>query len=186
MSTLQPPDPPLSDGVISLRPPDQRDLGAIERGINDRDVVRWFGRPTMSAAEVLELDRGRWLDGSEPTFAITEADLEGTDASAGACIGLVWINVDRTRQGSIGYWLLPEARGRGLATNAVLLIANWAVRALDLDRVRILVEPENERSQRVAENSGFRRQGVLPDHAQLEGRSIDHVLYVMPMESSRG
>lgn len=178
MPVLVPPDPPLSDGVVTLRPPDERDLDAIAQALVDRDVVRWFGRSTMTAAETLELNRSRWLDASGPTFAICEAA-----AADKPCIGHVWMNIAAGGEATIGYWLLPDMRGRGLATRSVQLMVKWAVGAITLDRVRILVEPTNEASQRVAENSGFRRQGVLRDNTKLEGRSIDHVQYVMPMEA---
>ena len=70
---MEPPDPPLTDGVVTLRPADERDLGAIERGITDPEVIRWFGQPTMSAGEVLELNRSRWIDGAGQTFAVCAA-----------------------------------------------------------------------------------------------------------------
>jgi hypothetical protein len=56
---MDPPDPPLTDGVVWLRPADERDTHAIERGITDPEVVRWFGQPTTSARDVLELNRAR-------------------------------------------------------------------------------------------------------------------------------
>src|SRR5438477_809645 len=81
--TLHPPEPPLSDGVVSLRPPDEGDLEAIDQGIHDPDVIRWFGRPSSSASDALALNRDRWRDGS-PTFAICEIDRR--------CVGHVWVN----------------------------------------------------------------------------------------------
>ncbi|TMK69307.1 MAG: hypothetical protein E6G48_09040 [Actinobacteria bacterium] len=57
---MEPPDPPPSDGVVWLRPVDERDIGAIERGITDSDVIRWFGPPTISAHAVLELKPSAW------------------------------------------------------------------------------------------------------------------------------
>jgi RimJ/RimL family protein N-acetyltransferase len=160
----------LSDGVVTLRPPDERDLTAIDLGIHDPDVVRWFGQPDASATEVLELNRRRWADGS-PTVAICELD--------GSCVGHVWVNVstDDQKTGSVGYWLLPEARGRGLATRAVRLISDWALHDLGMTRLRLFTEPANEQSQRVAQRSGFRRIGVLAGHGEVDGRTIDHVLY---------
>jgi RimJ/RimL family protein N-acetyltransferase len=102
---MDPPDPPLTDGVVWLRPADERDTHAIERGITDPEVVRWFGQPTTSARDVLELNRARWLDGSRPTFAICAAD--------DRCVGHVWVNfTDNDAVGTVGYWLLPEARGQ--------------------------------------------------------------------------
>lgn len=173
MTTLAP-HPPLSDGVVTLRPPDERDLAAIDRGIHDPDVVRWFGQPTASAADVLEQNRGRWADGSGPTFSICEAD--------GACVGHVWVNRKdgEGHSATVGYWLLPGARGRGLATRAVRLLSAWAVRDLGITRLRAIIEPANERSIRVAERSGFLWQGLVPDHDAIEGLRADHVEFLLP------
>jgi RimJ/RimL family protein N-acetyltransferase len=166
---MEPPDPPLSDGVVWLRRADERDTGAIERGITDPEVVHWFGHPTMSAGEVLELNRGHWLDGSGPTFAICGAD--------DTCVGHVWINFSDDSAGAVGYWLLPEARGQGFATRAVRLICDWAFRDLALPGLRLLTEPGNLASQRVAERSGFRRDGLLPSNSEKDGRRVDHVVF---------
>jgi RimJ/RimL family protein N-acetyltransferase len=166
---VDPPDPPLGDGVVSLRPADERDLAAIESGITDPEVIRWFGHPKLSAREVLDLNRGRWLDGSGPTFAICGAD--------DRCLGHVWINVDSDATGAVGYWLLPEARGRGFATRAVRLICAWAFRAIGLPELRLLTEPENLASQRVAERAGFRRQGQPPSKAERDGSGRECVVY---------
>jgi RimJ/RimL family protein N-acetyltransferase len=162
----------IDDGVVHLRPSDDRDLEAIETGIHDFDVVRWLGRPAGSAADVLELNRNREADGS-PTFSICGAD--------DACVGLVWVNRStRDRAiGYVGYWLLPAARGRGLATRAVRLLATWAFRELELSSLRLLTEPANEPSQRVAERSGFHRAGLLEGFGEVDGRQVDQILFML-------
>ena len=163
------PNPPLSDGVVSLRPPEERDLSVIERGINDPDVIRWFGRPTQSAEELLELNQRRWNDDESATFAICEvADL---------CVGHVWVNLVDARRGFVGYWLLPEARGRGLAVRAVRLVSRWALRDLALARLALLTETANGPSQRVAERTGFQREGVLRSYGEIDGRRVDLISF---------
>ena len=114
------PDPTLCDGVVSLRPREERDLPAIERGINDPDVIRAFGRPTLAAKQLLELNHNRWNQDEAATFAICDP--------GDRCLGHVFVNPARAGRGNIGYSLLPEARGKGLATRAVLLVARWALR----------------------------------------------------------
>ena len=66
------------------------------------------------------------------------------------------MNLADRRRGSIGYWLLPEARGKGLA------------------RLALLTEPDNVRSRRVAERCGFRLEGVLRSVAEIDGRRVDY------------
>jgi ribosomal-protein-alanine N-acetyltransferase len=166
---LAAPDPPLSDGVITLRLPDERDLAAIERGIADPDVTRAFGRPTQSAEHVLELNRRRWAEGAAATFAICD--------SAGSCVGHVFVNLVDAQRGNIGYWLLPEVRGKGVATRAVRLVSRWALHELALARLGLLTELWNRQSQRVAERTGFRREGTLRSYAEVDGRRVDYVSF---------
>ncbi len=175
MTPPRAPDPPLTDGSVILRAPEPCDLAAIDAGIHDPDVVRWIGPPERSAVEVLALNRQRWASGS-PTLSICEHD--------GECVGLVWLNVreaDHTT-GSVGYWLLPSARGRGLATRAVQLLSGWAARDLGVTNLRLTTEPENERSRRVAERSGFLETAVLRKSATIHGRLIDQVVYELGSE----
>jgi RimJ/RimL family protein N-acetyltransferase len=147
------PLPAISDGRVLLRAAEHRDLPAIDAGIHDSDVIRWIGPPEGSAHDALVQNEERWAHGS-PTLSICELD--------GTCVGKVWLNVPETDRstGFVGYWLLPVARGRGLATSAVRLLSTWAVRELGVTKVRLTTAPDNERSRRVAERSGFRR--VLP------------------------
>ena len=163
------PDPPLGDGVVVLRPPDERDLSAIERGLRDADVTRGFGRSTLAAKEALELNRRRWAHGEAATFAICD--------TADQCIGHVFVNLGTSQRATVGYWLLPEARGKGLATRAVRLISRWALRDLRLARLGLLTEPSNDRSQRVAERAGFHREGLLRSWAEIDGRRVDYVAF---------
>lgn len=160
--------PVLSDGRVLLRPSEARDLPAIDAGQIDPDVLRWIGPPHGTAQEALIENEERWANGS-PTLSICEPD--------GTCLGLIWINLrdpDRST-GFVGYWLLPAGRGRGMATRAVRLLSSWAIRELRLEHLRLRTAPENLRSQRVAERSGFRRvisNGVADGGADEDGQIV--------------
>lgn len=177
------PDPSLTDGIVMLRKPGERDLDAIDRGINDPDVIRWFGQPIMTATELLELNRTRWRTGTGATFAICGPNDE--------CVGHVFLNMSDARRGTVGYWLLPEARGLGYATRSVRLVSRWAIRDVRVDDLRLFTEPWNEASLRVAERSGFRREGILRAHGEVDGRPVDHVAFSIaqngpPRRAGRG
>ena len=59
----------------------------------------------------------------------------------------------------VGYWLFPDARGRGLATRAVRAVAREAF-ASGLSRIEANVRIGNDASVRVLERAGFSREGV--------------------------
>ena len=161
----------LSDGRVLLRAAEHRDLPAIEAGIHDPDVLRWIGQPSGSAHDVLVQNEERWALGS-PTLSICELD--------GTCVGKVWLNVPEAdpSTGYVGYWLLPVGRGRGLATSAVRLLTSWAVRELGVSNIRLTTAPDNPRSHRVAERSGFRRVSSPPDEAST-GPEAGQVVYAL-------
>jgi RimJ/RimL family protein N-acetyltransferase len=85
------------------------------------------------------------------------------DAADAGPLGLVSLRIAERDPGlaAVGYWLRPEARGRGAATVAVQLIARWAFDELGVERLELTTAPENVTSQRVAERAGFTREGVL-------------------------
>lgn len=165
------PLPVLSDGRVLLRAAEPRDLPAIDAGIHDPDVIRWIGPPEGSAQDVLAQNEQRWAHGS-PTLSICEPD--------GTCVGKVWMNIRETdtSTGFVGYWLLPVGRGRGLATSAVRLLSTWAVRELGVTNLRIVTAPDNERSQRLADRSGFRRVSPAADES-LDGPDSGQVVYAL-------
>ena len=163
------PEPPLTDGVVTLRLPEDGDLPAIEQGITDPDVIRWIGPHEDTARQTLERNRSLWSEGAGATFSICDPD--------GDCVGHIWINLDGSSGAELGYWVLREARGQGSATRSVRLISRWALRDLKLARLSLMTEPDNERSKRVAERSGFVREGVLRSYKEMAGRRIDCVVF---------
>jgi RimJ/RimL family protein N-acetyltransferase len=83
----------------------------------------------------------------------------------------------REWRAEVGYWLVPAARGRGVATQSVRMVARWAFEELGLVRLELLAHPDNVRSQAVAERSGFLREGRVRSYRRSpQGRS-DMVLY---------
>lgn len=100
-------------------------------------------------------------------------------ADASAVLGsasLYAIDLEQ-RTAAVGYWLLPAARGRGIATAGVRLLARWAFDELAIARLELTCGPDNEASQRVAARCGFVREGVLRSHMTFKGGRRDTVLH---------
>lgn len=174
---LVPPDPPLSDGVVLLRPLDERDLSAIGRAVNDPEIRRWFDLRTRTPDDYLATKRGRWTDGTGASFAVCDVTRPDT------CLGHVFIERDDDGRGSVGYWLLPAGRGAGRATRALRLIATWALPEMGLARLELHTDPDNVASQRVAERAGFTREGVLRAFkSRADGTRADAVVYSLLLQ----
>jgi RimJ/RimL family protein N-acetyltransferase len=81
------------------------------------------------------------------------------------------------RDAAIGYWLIPEARGHGLATAATSSLIDWGLRNLGLERIEFAILPENHASQRVAERAGATPEGIRERSHEAEGRHWDMAIW---------
>jgi RimJ/RimL family protein N-acetyltransferase len=78
--------------------------------------------------------------------------------------------------GEIGYWVAAEARGRGVATRAVRMLADWAREELGLTKLEVLPHKDNLPSRRVAEKAGFMDTGELVGSPRAE---IEEPIYAV-------
>ena len=183
MSVLPFPEPPLSDGVVSLRPWRAEDAAVKASWGQDPVIVCWSGVPanyTESAAlawaaKVEEARQaGRFL-----ALAITDAV---TDAVLGSG-DIRRPDPEDPALGEVGYLLAENARGRGVATRAMGLLIAWSFRELGMERIQALVHPENPPSAAVLERLGFQREGLLRRYrSEADGREDRFIYSVLPGE----
>jgi len=76
----------------------------------------------------------------------------------------------------VGYWIRSGWEGRGLASEAVVAIADFAFATLHARRVEIRMSSRNERSRRVAERAGFELEGVLRNEQRHPDGSLRDTL----------
>lgn len=172
---LQYPNPPLADDLVQLRPWSEKDLPAIEEASRDPQVPMGTTVPEVfTPAEgraFVHRQHSRLLKGEGVSLAVA-------DAQTGVASGLVILR--RRPQpgvGGVGYWIIPSARGRGMASRAVDLITTWGLASLDLHRVEAWVTRDNLASQGVLESAGFEREGLLRKFLVLSGEPRDVYVY---------
>jgi RimJ/RimL family protein N-acetyltransferase len=106
------------------------------------------------------------------------ARLELAIAENGSPVGSVSLTDFEYGNAMVRYWLLPEGRGRGLATTAVGFLARWGFTKLAVGRLAAFVEVDNTASVAVLERAGFVREGRLRQHmADHAGNRVDTLLY---------
>lgn len=77
----------------------------------------------------------------------------------------------------IGYWLGEEFWGRGIATEALVLVTELAFHELNFLRLYALPFAENAASARVLEKAGYSREALLRSSAVKYGEVKDQLLY---------
>ena len=145
-------------------------LPLLERTIADPDIVRntRIPEPPPGFAEF-------WLGRYEEGRAAGEREGFVVEDEDGRSLGLaVAPRIEReARTAELGYVVLAEERGRGVATEALRLLTDWAFAALDAVRLELMISVENEASKRVAERCGYRLEGVLRSVYVKPGRWED-------------
>lgn len=157
----------LTDGVVLLRTPDVDDIDRITELCQDGKVQAWTTMPSPYARSdadgfVTGLVRAGWASGSMCTWAIREA----ADAPV---VGMIGLTMQDVGSAEIGYWLGPDARGRGVVGRSTDLVVDAAFGRLGLDRLFWCAFVGNWPSRRVVERAGFRIEGELRGGAVQRG-----------------
>jgi RimJ/RimL family protein N-acetyltransferase len=172
------PMPQLAAETVRLRPWRAADVPENLMTFSDPEIQRysWTQATPFTVTDALGYFAGlepARLRGEGVQFALVAP---GDHEDVLGCASLYAL--DRG-QGSaaVGYWLAPQARGRGVASSAVRLLATWGFTTLGLARIELTCGPDNVASQRVAARCGFLREGVMRSHLPFKGGRRDTVLF---------
>jgi RimJ/RimL family protein N-acetyltransferase len=81
--------------------------------------------------------------------------------------------------GEIGYSIVRDFRGRGVATEAVRAMLDEAFTEGGLARINAYCLPENQASRRLLERLAFAQEGTLPRGATVNGHIVDVLMHKM-------
>jgi RimJ/RimL family protein N-acetyltransferase len=169
------PDPPLRDGEVALRPPTADDLEAVVEYCQDPEIGRWTAIPSPYSRD----DARHWLASIEPDrragkalALLTVSARDGRLLGSCGLVHLDWQNLSA----EAGYVVAAWARRRGVGTRALLLLSRWTLSQLGMERVEVLVHPDNEPSRRLALAAGFTEEGLLRSYRERKGRREDYVV----------
>lgn len=132
------------------------------------------------------LDSAAWIASRPEAWAQGEAySFVVEDAATAQLLGGSELNhLNEThRLANLGYWTRTSAAGRGIATAAARLTAQFGVLELDLHRIEIVVAVGNRARQRVAEKAGATYEGVLRHRLRMGDVSVDaHMHSLLPAD----
>lgn len=161
----------ISADGLTLRPFAPEDVDWVYEVSQDPLLQQFVQVPTPYRREdaeffVREVAIRGWETGKRTEFLIAEA---GT----GTPLGRVGLALGRPGLAEIGYWTDPKARGRGVATTAVLALCRWGFTKLGLDLIEWRAEAGNVASRRVAEKAGFMFEATLRRRLRHRGVPVD-------------
>lgn len=187
----------LETARLLVRPPRSSDVTLLlaaqrrnEAHLRPWSPLRAGGdhRPSLvTVAKDVAMARRCWRCDEAYTFYLF--DREGAEFGAQPVVGRVTLG--RVLRGPfqnsfLGYWLDVSQQRRGLMTEAVGAVVDFAFGALALHRVQASIMPRNLSSVRVVEKLGFRHEGVSRRYLHIAGNWEDHAIYAITREEWRG
>ncbi|HEV2317550.1 MAG TPA: GNAT family N-acetyltransferase [Thermoplasmata archaeon] len=158
-----------------LRVPASQDVEPIRTACQDpstRRGVHLLPHPYLRrhAVEFVRKKRRQYRERESLALAIISK-------SDGTLVGMIELmprsSADRVAE--LGYWIVPEHRGRGLATEAARAVCDIGFRVLRLHRIEAGALARNGASIRVLEKAGFRHEGRHRARARVGHRWLDQV-----------
>lgn len=143
---------------LELSAPTTADVDAIFEACQDPDTRRYTMVPSPYRREDADGFVAKtaqwWADGTETTWAIRDG---------AALAGMIGLHDIGRGNASLGYWMAPASRGRGLLTEAARAVVDWgfAGEGLALQRIEWRAVVGNTGSARIARALGFRYEGTL-------------------------
>jgi RimJ/RimL family protein N-acetyltransferase len=160
---------------MRLEPLADHHLDAVAALLEDPDVLRFTRVPDPPPADFPRAWLARYEsarpDGSAEAFAAIGDD--------GGFLGLALAPDIDTEGGEVelGYVVAPAARGRGVATEILRALTDWALSELQAQRIVLIIDVENPASERVARRCGYTREGVMRSIHLKAGVRVDAGLW---------
>ncbi|MEU8094219.1 GNAT family N-acetyltransferase [Micromonospora chalcea] len=151
------PQPTLpAEGGLVLRPWADGDAPTVLAAYQDPEIRRWHTRRPASPEQVLQwfaYSRRSWQEETGASWAVTRGDEVVGRMTLGG------VNLD-DGEAACAYWVVPAARGTGVASGALRALSAWALADGRLHRLWLDHSTGNVASCRVAVKAGFRLEGT--------------------------
>jgi len=171
--------PELVSSPVVLRPYALSDLALVRQASADSFIPSISSVPQRYTDDAgrafIARQHARDTEGDGYSFVIAP---EAEPKIGIGSIGL-WLQEIESGRASVGYWLVPDARGRRFATHALRAVVAFAFGTLAIPRLHLFVEPWNVASARTAEAAGFAREARLRGWERMGGEQHDVDCYAL-------
>ena len=170
---------PLETPRLIIRRFQDKDLAAFVDYRNDPEVARYQSWDSISPARAQSfIQEQKKQEPGVPGQWFQFAAEEKASGQLAGDLGLS-VTVQDARQAQLGVTFARPHQHRGLATEAVIAVLDFAFINLDLHRVMAIVDAENTASARLMERVGMRREGHFIKNSWFKEHWSDEYLYAV-------
>lgn len=165
----------LRGAGLLLRAFQKEDVPAIVLACADPETARFI--PLLPVPYTEEDARAYVAATRELQAAGRRLPFAIADGETGELLGAIDVRLGQI--GSVGYWIGPWARNRGVATRALRLLADWALGDGGVRRLELVTDPDNVASRRVAEKAGFKQEGMRDHEPPFSDGRRESILFAL-------
>lgn len=165
----------IEGAVVNLRAIDVADAGRYCDWLNDREVTQHL----QMRYQIPRLAEEAWIrQGSAKQMAFGQGGNYAIETKDGRHIGSVGFHYanPENRKATLGIVIGDKAYwSKGYGTDAMLTMLRFGFDEMNLRRIDLSVDVENERAIACYRKCGFREEGRLRQHRWVRGRYVDQL-----------
>ncbi|MFI1783301.1 GNAT family N-acetyltransferase [Streptomyces rubiginosohelvolus] len=164
---------PVAGGGLLLRPWERADARAFLSAYEDEGTRRWHTHRPSTVARVEE-----WFERYRQDWEREKGCHWAVARDSGEVLGRMALRGVDFEDGvaNAAYWVLPAARGAGVASRALAAVSAWALDDIGFHRLELDHSTRNDASCKVATRAGYLLEGTKRSSAvHDDGRHDMHL-----------
>jgi 8-oxo-dGTP diphosphatase len=163
----------ITTARLTIRQPKPNDAPAITHAINDWEVVRWLSRVPYPYQQT---DAAEFIDGCEIAWAKRNA-ARFVIILERKIVGGIGLERHDKSLFDLGYWIARRYWNKGIATEAVFAIIDFAHEQLAASGITASCHEENRLSEKVLLKTNFSRVGAGLRFSTALGKKVPEIRF---------
>ena len=165
----------LESERVYLRPFNDSDIENVYKGLSHPDIIKYYGI-SFDSLEATKEQMNWFSDLEKNGTGIWWAVCSKTDDKFLGAGGLNDLSKEN-KKAEIGFWLLPDSWGKGIMTETMPLIFNYAFTEIGLHRIEGFVETKNHNCKKALAKLDFILEGTMQECEVKNGEFISLDIY---------
>ena len=170
------PFPILESNRLLLRAVTVDDVNEVMALRGNPETMKFIPRPLVTSPEMALEHIAMIMEKIDNNTGINWAITVKGNPKLLGIIGHYRIQLENYRS-EIGYMLLPEYQGQGIASEAINMVLEYGFNVQNFHSVEAVVDPENYVSCKVLEKNGFIKEAHFLENEYWDGKFWDSVVY---------
>lgn len=168
----------LESERLILRPLEERDAKDVFEIFSDGELMRYYDLLPFKSMEKAERQTRFFMQALKDRTMIRWGIVLRENAKLVGTCGLFAFS-DDDKKAELGYELNRNFQRRGIMSEALALVLDFAFSSSDINRIEAFIEPPNTASQALAGRLGFVKEGEMRDYELCRGKLIDITLWAL-------